>query len=130
MSQGKTATASSTYHRPGYEAAKAIDGDEGTRWSMDNGQGSGWLEVDLGQPTTISRVVIQEKSYTQTTRFAIAAQQLDGSWKTLAEGTTIGEFQELKITPASARKFRLQILASKLINEGAGATIDEFQLFE
>lgn len=130
VSQGKTATASSTYHRPGYEADKAVDGSEETRWSMDNGQGRGWLEIDLGKPMTVSRIVIEEKSYPQTTRFAIAAQQADESWKTLAEGTTIGAFLELNVKPTNARKFRLQILDSNLVNAGAGATIDEFQLFE
>lgn len=130
VSQGKKASASSVYHSPGYEADKAFDGDETTRWSMDNGQGSGWLEVDLGKPMTISLIVIQERSYPQATRFAVEAQQTDGSWKTLASGTTIADFKEINIEPAMAQKFRLRILESKLINAGAGATIDEFQLFE
>ena len=30
----------------------------------------------------------------------------------------------------AARTFRLQVLESKLINAGAGATIEELQLFE
>jgi hypothetical protein len=130
VSQGKKATASSVYHNPGYEADKAFDGNEETRWSMDNGQASGWLEVDLGRPMAISSIVIQEKSYPQTTRFAIEAQLADGSWKTLAEGGPIGEFKELEVKPTTAQRFRLKILESKLINAGAGATIDEFQLFE
>jgi len=37
---------------------------------------------------------------------------------------------ELKIAPMAARTFRLQVLESKLINAGAGATIEELQLFE
>lgn len=118
------------YHEPGYEADKAFDGDPSTRWRMDSGQGSGWLEIDLGEPTVVSRVVIQEQSYPQTTRFAVEAQQPDGSWKTLAEGTTIGDFKELKVATTTAQKFLLHVLASNLINAGAGVTLDEVQLFE
>jgi len=130
VSQGKPSTASSVYHKPGYEADKAFDGDPTTRWSMDNGQATGWLEVDLGKPTKVSRAVIQEHSFPQTTRFTVEAQLPDGSWKLLAEGTTIGADKELKLPPTTAQKFRLKIFESKLINTGSGVTIDEFQLFE
>ena len=73
--------------------------------------------------------MIQERSYPQTTRFAVEAQQADGSWKVLSEGKTIGADKDVKIKPTTAQKFRLNILESKLINAGAGGTIDEFQLF-
>lgn len=130
VSLGRPATASSVYHGPGYGPDKAFDGDAATRWSMDNGQGAGWLEVDLGKPMQVSRVVIQEVSYPQTARFAVESQLPDGSWKTLAAGTAIGAFRELKFMPVTAQKFRLHILESNLINAGAGATVDEFELFE
>jgi hypothetical protein len=130
VSQGKPAAASSVDHAPGYEPDKAFDGDLATRWSMDNGQGSGWLEVDLGKPAAVARAVIQEQSYPQTTRFAVEAQAADGSWKTLTEGAAIGMHKEVKFPPTIARKFRLHILESKLINAGAGVTVDEFQLFQ
>ena len=129
VSQGKKVMASSTFRLPGYDADKAVDGDLSTRWATDAGQGSGWLEVDLGKPTTVSRAVIQEQSFSQTALFAVESQLADGSWKTLAEGTTIGASKELKFTPTTAQKFRLHIFESKLV-PGGGATIDEFQLFE
>ncbi len=129
ISQGKTASASSTFHLAGYEADKAVDGNENTRWSMDSGNGSGWLEVDLGKATKISRIVIQERTYPQTTRFAVEAQQADGSWKVLWEDKIIGANKNVKIKPTTAQKFRLNILESTLFNAGAGVTIDEFQLF-
>jgi hypothetical protein len=128
VSRGKPATASTTYGG-GYTPDKAFDGDLSTRWSASNGQDTGWLEVDLGKPMEVSRVVIQEASYPQTTSFTVEAQQADGSWKSLAEGTTIGEYKELNITPRTAQKFRLHILSAKLVNARAGITIDELQLF-
>ena len=96
---------------------------------MDSGNGSGWLEVDLGKATKISRIVIQERTYPQTTRFAVEAQQADGSWKVLWEDKIIGANKNVKIKPTTAQKFRLNILESTLFNAGAGVTIDEFQLF-
>ena len=66
----------------------------------------------------------------QTTRFAIEAQPPDGSWKTLAQGPTSGDCKELKVASTTAQMFRLHLFASRLINAGAGMTIDEFQMVE
>ena len=128
VSQGKTVSASSTHHLAGYEADKAVDGNENTRWSMSSTKGSGWLVVDLGKATEISRIVIKEL-YQQTTRFTIEAQQADGSWKVLWEDKLIGANKDVKIKPATAQKFRLNILESKMANPNSAATINEFQLF-
>ena len=95
---------------------------------MSSTKGSGWLVVDLGKATEISRIVIQER-YPQTTRFTIEAQQADGSWKVLWEDKLIGANEDVKITPATAQKFRLNILESKMANPNSAATINEFQLF-
>ena len=54
----------------------------------------------------------------------------DGSWKTLAQGTTSGDCKELKVTSTTAQMFQLHLFASQLINAGAGMTIDEFQMVE
>ena len=63
------------------------------------------------------------------TKFAIEAQQGDGSWKVVAEGDGIGAEKEITFAPAKARKFRLHILESKDPNGGA-PIFAEFQLFE
>jgi hypothetical protein len=129
VSENCKATASTEFNAE-YSAGKALDGDPDTRWSATRGQATGWLEVDLGKPMGISRAVIQERSYPQTTRFALEAKNEDGSWKVVAEGEAIGSDRELKFTPCKAQIFRLNIKASKLVNAGAGVTMDEFKLFE
>ena len=48
LSQGKPVTVSSQYTEPGYEPARAVDGDSKTRWASDIAARSCWLEVDLG----------------------------------------------------------------------------------
>ncbi len=76
-----------------------------------------------------SGAVIDESSYPQTTKFAIEAQIEDGTWKSVADGTTIGTKKEVVFAPIKAQNFRLHILESKLDNPAAGVTINEFQLF-
>ena len=123
VSEGKPATASSTYGG-GYEAGKAFDGDPGTRWASRSGK-QGWLEVDLGKPTEVSRVVIDELSYERVSKFAIEAKQADGSWKKLAEGGTIGAGKEIRFAPVKARVLRLNILDCS----AEAPTIDEMRWY-
>ncbi|SEO68003.1 beta-glucosidase, partial [Actinacidiphila rubida] len=56
LSQGKTATASST-ENAGTPASAAVDGNTGTRWSSAASDPQ-WLQVDLGASATISSVTL------------------------------------------------------------------------
>ena len=88
MATGKSAKASSVWNEPGYEAAKAFDGDESTRWGAAPDARSGWLEVDLGKDAQIGRAVIKELGFQRTQEFAI--EYKDGeAWKELAKGANI-----------------------------------------
>jgi hypothetical protein len=127
VSANKPATASST-HGPSYTADKAFDGDTSTRWSTAAGHAEAWLEVDLGAEMEIGRAIIDESSYPQTLKFVIEARQADGSWKPVFAGGEIGPNREVRFPPAKARKFRLHVLESKLINSLSGVNINEFQL--
>jgi alpha-L-fucosidase len=123
ISQGKPARASSTWRsQGGFDAAAAFDGDLNTRWSAGENFRSGWLEVDLGQPTRVARAVIDEGNWGRIRQFEVQAQQ-DGVWKTIASGTTIGPAKEISFPPVIARLFRLNIL-----NAVEVPTICEFQL--
>jgi len=110
VSRGKPARASSTWQgQAGHGAGAAFDGDPNTRWGAAENSRSGWLESDLGQPTRVSRVVIDEGNWNRVQRFEIQAAQ-DGVWKTLASGTTIGARKQVPFAPTQARTFRLKIL--------------------
>ncbi len=56
LSQGKTATASSSY--AGYPASNANDGILTTAWDARNGTYPAWWEVNLGASHTITQVVL------------------------------------------------------------------------
>lgn len=123
LTTGKKASASSTWPQPGYEADKAVDGDEFTRWGAAAGARSGWLEVDLGKETLIGRAVIKELGYHRTQQFAIQWKDQDG-WKEIASGTSIAGEKEIQFQPVTARYVRLDILKANEV-----PTIEEFELY-
>jgi hypothetical protein len=124
LSQGKNVTASSQFHQPGYEVAKAVDGDPRTRWASDIAARSGWIEIDLGAEKEIARVKIDEIEWPETREFAIEVKQGD-AWKEVARGATIGANKQITFAPVKARFVRLNVLkAERAIN------INEFSVFE
>jgi len=122
-SQGKPVTVSSQFDQPGYDAARAVDGDLKTRWASDFQARSGWLAVDLGDEQAIDRVWISEIEWPETREFAIEVKQGD-TWQEVARGTTIGADKSLEFPPVRAREIRLHVFrAERPIN------INEFQVF-
>ena len=123
LSQGRTVTVSSQFVEPGYDPARAVDGDLGTRWASDFEARSGWLAVDLGEEREIGRVWISEIEWPETQEFAIEVKQGD-AWKEVARGTTIGADYSAEFTPVRAREIRLNVFKAK-----RPININEFQVF-
>jgi len=113
VSRGKSARASSTWQSlPGFDAAKAFDGDPATRWGAAEESRSGWLQVDLGGKTRIRRAMIDEGTWDRVRRFEIQAGE-EGKWKPVAKGEKIGAMLELKFSPVETRYVRLNILEAR-----------------
>ena len=123
LSQGKAVTVSSQFVEPGYDPARAVDGDPKTRWASDFAARSGWLAVDLGDEREVCRVRIREIEWPETQEFAIEVAQ-GGSWKEVARGTTIGADKEIEFAPVRTRGVRLNVLRAK-----RPININEFQVF-
>jgi alpha-L-fucosidase len=115
------ATASSEWG-PGYEARKAYDDDESTRWGAKPDARSGWLEIDLGKETTVGRAVVMEIAFPRTQEFAIEYKAGD-AWKPLHRGTTIAGRRVYDFSPVTARHVRLNILKANEV-----PTIEEFKV--
>jgi len=129
VSQGKPAKASSDWN-PSYDAAKAFDGDEFTRWRAAKDNKSGWIEVDLQKDTKIDRAYINQIDYDRIADVAtieeFAIEYKDGDkWKEIVRGTSIGAERELRFNPVSARFVRLNIIRARQV-----PTIWEFQVYE
>jgi hypothetical protein len=123
LSQGKTATASST-EGAGYAASLAVDGDTGTRWASAWSDPQ-WLQVDLGATDTISQVTLQwEAAY--ATGFQIQVSPDASTWTTVYSTTTgTGGTQNLTVS-GSGRYVRMNGTARV---GGYGYSLWEFQVY-
>ena len=75
LSQGKTATASSTENPGPFPASAAVDGNTGTRWSSAFSDPQ-WLRVDLGATATICQVVLNwEAAYARAFQIQLVGQR-------------------------------------------------------
>ena len=123
---GAKAKASNVFQKSGnYSAAKAFDDDLETRWATDSSTNQVWLEVDLGKPTTFSKVAIHEWDGGQRIRKFEVQYQDGDAWKTIFAGTRVGTDFEKSFPAVTARLVRLNILAAT-----DGPTIDEFEILK
>ncbi|KQX65584.1 discoidin domain-containing protein [Streptomyces sp. Root1310] len=97
LSQGKTATASST--EGVFGARNAVDGDPGTRWSSAFADPQ-WIQIDLGARADISRVSLTwEAAY--ATSFRIEVSDDAQAWTVLHQTATgVGGAQSLAVSGA------------------------------
>jgi len=99
---------------PEYAGKNVVDGNKDTYWATDDGIKTGTLTLDLGEPKTIGYVTLQEyiKLGQRVKSFTVSAW-LNGEWKQIAEGTTIGYKRILKFAPVKTDKVKVAILDSK-----------------
>ncbi|MFD4752954.1 discoidin domain-containing protein [Streptomyces sp. NPDC058426] len=123
----KEATASSDSE--GNVPAKAVDGDNDTRWAQGLGlPDPSWLQVDLGTSTPVSAVVTTfEKSGGYRYRVEYSADGKD--WSAFAdrtdEPTTTQTDNALAAQPVEARYLRLTVTGSS----GNGGSIHEIRAY-
>lgn len=127
LAAGKPARASNARgNSPAFAAGKAVDGDPATYWITDDGQTTGWLEVDLGRPVQFDRAMLQEQFALGQRVEEFVLESWDGqTWKPIAKGGTIGYKRLLRFPEVTTSRVRLTILESR-----AEPTIREFQLFK
>jgi hypothetical protein len=123
LSQGKPATASSQ-EGADVSAAKAVDGDAGTRWSSQFSDPQ-WLQVDLGATATVSQVVLQwEGAYGKS--FQIQTSADAATWTSIYSTTAgTGGTQTLAVA-GSGRYVRLYGTARA---SGYGYSLYEFKVY-
>ncbi len=93
----------------GYTANLAVDADPSTYWATEEEVKTASLEIDLGGKTSISQVVLQEniRLGQRVSSFKVFALQ-NGSWKPIAEGTTIGYKRILRFAKMEAEKVKIE----------------------
>ncbi len=114
LAAGKPVTASNV--RGGddaFGAPCAVDENPDTYWATDDGATQATLTVDLGGPTTFNRSMIQEHiALGQRVENYTVEALVDGAWKTIAEGTTIGHKRLDRFDDVTATQVRLAITKS------------------
>ncbi len=83
---GMTATASSEENNVDLAAARAVDGDMGTRWAS-KFEDNQWLEIDLGEPRAFAGLTIYwEAAYTKEYNILVSTDRAD--WKSVYSTTS------------------------------------------
>ena len=97
-----------------FGADKAVDNDKNTYWATDDSVTKASLTIYLGKSTTFNRFLAQEyiRLGQRVKAFTIEAL-VDGSWKEIAEATTIGYKRILRFPSVTAAKVRFNITDSK-----------------
>ncbi|NUU16611.1 discoidin domain-containing protein [Cellulomonas humilata] len=124
LSQGKTATASSTENADYTPARYAVDGNAGTRWASLPADPQ-TLSVDLGQTATLDHVtLVWEAAYGKA--FTVQTSTNGTAWTTAATVTNgTGGTRDVAVA-GTARYVRLNLTAR---GTGYGYSLWEFQVF-
>jgi alpha-L-fucosidase len=97
-----------------FDGINAIDNNKETYWATNNDVKNALLTLDFGKPTTINRFLVQEyiRLGQRVKAFTIEAL-VDGNWKEIAKGTTIGYKRILRFPTIKATQVRFNIIDSK-----------------
>ena len=109
-----TATASSIRGNSNdYSANNILDDNDDTYWTMDDGQTTGNITIDLGEEKTFDIVSIEEyiKLGQRVSEFSVETYS-DGGWKEFGKGYTIGAKRLVRSAPVKASKIKINIKGS------------------
>ena len=120
--QSQPVTADTTWANPGFEPAKAVDGNLCSYWAADSSETSGRLEVTPATAITFNLISIREpiELGERTTSYHLELKQ-NGAWNrtpsdisgTTMAGTVIGQRQLWQVNPTTAEAIALVIDGAK-----------------
>ena len=97
-----------------FGAGMAVDGNKNTYWATDDAVTSASLTIDFGKPATFNRFLAQEYiRLGQRVKAFTVEGLINGSWKELANGATIGYKRILLFPSVTATQIRFTITAAK-----------------
>lgn len=100
-------------HADGREAGAVVRGDGARWWSAPSGAASATLDLVLPQVVSCNVARLQEPIVMGQVveRWSLAAE-VDGQWRELARGTTIGYMRLARFETTRARRFRLTVAST------------------
>lgn len=94
----------------GHGPEMAVDGSPATWWEASGGTGDAWIEVSLGRPMRLDRIVLGEALQRGQNVESFRVLRRDGSgWQPLAEGLTIGHKRIARFPPVTATGIRVEL---------------------
>ncbi len=110
LSSGRAVEVSSIW--PGREQqlnpAHITDGKLDTLWAAEEPARRAWVSLDLGAEREISALRLSEAPYTRAQEFAVEVE-VEGEWRSVHAGTSIGSDLRIVLEPVRARRVRLSI---------------------
>ena len=106
-----------------YNGAKAVDGNDATRWATNDGVTTATLTVTLDGSQTFNRIVIKEPDWAQRVTGYTLEYWNGTAWTNLHTGTAIGTNASITFTAVSSNSVRLSITGAS-----DPPTISEFQV--
>jgi alpha-L-fucosidase len=107
----------------GFEVDRVLDGRADTYWAAAPGAVTGTLTFTLPTPVEVDRLVIQEPiEHRQRIRRFSVDGSVEGGWRTIGEGTTVGYKRILTVPAVHTDRIRLRIAdarAQPLVSEVA-----------
>ena len=124
VAKGKKVSASDCRGK-GYYPSNITDGNPETYWTTDDETLTGYFIIDLGSPTDVNRILLQEyiKLGQRVQEFSAEAL-IDGEWHNIVDGTTIGYKVIRKFPVVKTTKIKVNIVRSK-----ANPLISNVELF-
>ena len=109
-----------------FSGAKAVDGNDATRWATNWGVTTARLVVDLDGSQTFNRIVVKEPEQASLQRVTgYTVEFWDGAaWVSLHTGTSIGENRSVTFSAVTGSRVRLSITGAS-----DPPTIAEFQVW-
>ena len=113
LAKGKEVVATS-FRGKGYEPSKVNDGNPETYWTTNDLQTSGDIIINLGSKIEVNRIILQEyiKLGQRVQEYKVSAL-LNGDWKPLIDGTTIGHKVIRKFPVIKTSEIKITINKSK-----------------
>jgi alpha-L-fucosidase len=95
-----------------FAAARVLGGGDGPPgyWATDDGVTAAAVAVELARPVTVDRVLAGERiELGQRVRAFAVEARVEGAWRTVAEGTTIGRKRIVRFPGVRADAVRLAV---------------------
>ncbi|GHE45779.1 family 43 glycosylhydrolase [Sphingobacterium griseoflavum] len=99
---GKSVTASSSYSDD-FQAAYAVDNNNGTLWRAKNNSGSAWLQVDLGKVEPVKTVLLEMEYPTYAYQYRIEVSDDGKKWTTFSDNSQNNKWASPIIAKADAK---------------------------